>query len=264
MPFKQSDFGFPGGPYEQLKLLEKELVAACEGPLDPATSAYIEIRRLFMQDPVLRGLLPDFVRTCRDPAHFWPYIKEVSGQWAPRRKHVRDALSPLFDHFENPNRAPVDDVASDVLSAFNAATVESLWQRALGRRHADPEGAITLARTLLETVCKAVLDRANVSYDDTDEMPRLYRKVAEHLNIAPSQHTEETFRRILGGCTSVVEGLGSLRSKLGDAHGRTGKGAPVRPSERHAQLAVNLAGAMATFIVQTWESRTQSGHGGGT
>jgi hypothetical protein len=26
----------------------------------------------------------------------------------------------------------------------------------------------------------------------------------------------------------------------------------VRPSARHAQLAVNMAGTMATFIVETW------------
>jgi len=29
----------------------------------------------------------------------------------------------------------------------------------------------------------------------------------------------------------------------------------VRPSARHAQLAVNLAGAMATFLVDTWIAR---------
>jgi Abortive infection C-terminus len=51
-------------------------------------------------------------------------------------------------------------------------------------------------------------------------------------NLAPSQHTEEPIKRILGGVTSVVEGLGSLRNKMGDAHGQ-GKKA-VRPSARHA------------------------------
>jgi hypothetical protein len=58
-------------------------------------------------------------------------------------------------------------------------------------------------------------------------------------------------KRILGGATSVVEGLGSLRNKIGDAQGQ-GKKA-VRPSARHAQLAVNMAGTMATFIVETWK-----------
>src|SRR6266699_1503228 len=54
--------------------------------------------------------------------------------------------------------------------------------------------------------------------------------VAERLHIAPSQHTEDAFRRILGGCTSVVEGLGTLRNKIGDAHGKGGK--PVRAAPR--------------------------------
>ena len=80
--------------------------------------------------------------------------------------------------------------------------------------------------------------------------------VATKLNIAPSQHTEETFKRILGGAVSVVEGIGSLRNKIGDAHGH-GKRA-VRPSARHAQLAVNLAGTIATFIVETWNERNRS------
>lgn len=77
--------------------------------------------------------------------------------------------------------------------------------------------------------------------------------MATKLNIAPSQHTEDAFKRILGGATSVVEGLGSLRNKIGDAHGQGGK--PVRPTVRHAQLAVNLAGAMATFLVETRAAR---------
>jgi hypothetical protein len=48
-----------------------------------------------------------------------------------------------------------------------------------------------------------------------------------------------------------VEGLGSVRNRLGDAHGQ-GKKA-VRPAPRHAELAVNLAGVMVIFLVRTWE-----------
>jgi hypothetical protein len=131
--------------------------------------------------------------------------------------------------------------------------VHTVWEKALARRHTDPDGAITTARTLLETVCKRILDEAGETYSDKDDMPVLYRAVAIRLQIAPSQHTEDAFKRILGGATSVVEGLGSLRNKIGDAHGRGGK--PVRPTARHAHLAVNLAGAMATFLVDTWAAR---------
>jgi hypothetical protein len=206
-----------------------------------------------LNEPTIKPLLPAFVRTSRDLNHFWSYIKGESGQWEPRRIHVRDAMTPLIDFLEGANRAPVDPVASDVLQNFDADGVHKVWGKALERRHTDPDGAITSARTLLETVCKRILDETGTEYDDKDDLPALYKAVAMKLNIAPSQHTEDTFKRILGGATSVVEGLGSLRNKIGDAHGQ-GKKA-VRPSARHAQLAVNLAGAMATFIVETWNDR---------
>jgi hypothetical protein len=247
-----SDF-FPDTPYEQAKSLENLLLSACEGNRDNV-GFYQQLRSELMQDSTLRALLPEFVRTCRDLGHFWGYIKTVSGQWEPRRYHVREAMTPLFQHLEGANTSPVDTVASDVLQKFDADGVHAVWEKALARRHSDPEGAITSARTLLETVYKRVLDETSTKYDDKDDLPALYRAVALQLQIAPSQHTEEAFRRILGGATSVVEGLGSLRNKIGDAHGQGGR--PVRPSARHAQLAVNLAGAMATFVVETWIARS--------
>lgn len=148
------------------------------------------------------------------------------------------------------------DVAiSEGLAAFDEESVHAEWQRALGRRASDPRGAITAARTLLETVCKHVLDDAGVAYREKDDLPQLYKATAKVLRLAPSQHTEEVFRQILGGCTAVVEGLGSLRNRLSDAHGQGRK--PTRPSARHAQLAVNLAGAMAIYLVSTWTEKAK-------
>jgi hypothetical protein len=119
--------------------------------------------------------------------------------------------------------------------------------------HGRPRGRDHAARTLLETVCKLVLDDLQIEYPDDAELPKLYKLVAEALKLAPSQHTSDAFKRILGGCTSVVETLGTLRNRLGDAHGGGRK--ETKPVPRHAELAVNLAGTMATFIVATWEAR---------
>jgi len=66
-------FGIPSDPYEQAKMLENVMIAACEGKRDNSYD-YEEIRTLFMKDPAIRPLLPDFVRTCRDLNHFWGYI----------------------------------------------------------------------------------------------------------------------------------------------------------------------------------------------
>lgn len=85
------------------------------------------------------------------------------------------------------------------------------------------------------------------------EIPKLWALTSEQLNLLPSQHDEEAFRRILGNCQAVVDGIANVRNRVGDAHGRGRR--PVRISARHAELAVNLAGAMASFVLSTWLER---------
>jgi hypothetical protein len=94
------------------------------------------------------------------------------------------------------------------------------------------------------------LDERGTVYTDKEDLPKLYSLTAKALNLAPDQHTEEPIKAILGGAMTVVNGIGTLRNRFSDAHGRGGR-APVRPSPRHASLAVNIAGAVATFLVET-------------
>jgi hypothetical protein len=161
-----------------------------------------------------------------------------------------------------PTGSPADESISAALAASDSAQVHARWIMAMERRASEPAGAITLARTLLEDVCKWVLDQAGETWQETDDLPVLYRKLAKVLKLAPDDHTEQVFKQILGSCQSVVESLGALRNKLSDAHSPGPKRA--RPQARHAELAVNLAGAMATFLVATWEARQTEADGRST
>lgn len=166
--------------------------------------------------------------------------------------------SPFYAVRPIPVGSPADEAISAALAAFDSTQVHARWIAALERRGSEPAGAITLARTLLEDVCKWILDQAQETWQEADDLPALYRKLAKVLKLAPDDHTEQVFKQILGSCQSVVESLGALRNKLSDAHSPGPKRA--RPQGRHAELAVNLAGAMATFLVATWEARlTEAG-----
>jgi hypothetical protein len=145
---------------------------------------------------------------------------------------------------------PADELISQVLISFNENGVHHAWQKALNRRADDPEGAITAAKTLLETVCKHIIDEVGESYGKKDDLPKLYRTAVECLKLAPNQHTEEVFKSILGNCQSIVGNLACLRNRLSDSHGQGKR--HVKPRARHAELAVNLAGSMAMFLVSTW------------
>ena len=148
----------------------------------------------------------------------------------------------------------VKEHISDSLKEFNEECVHSVWTRALQRKNDDPEGAITAARTLLETICKHILDEQHITYDQNKiELHELYKLTAKELSLSPNQYTEDIFKQIFGGCSAIINGLGVLRNRLGDAHGQGKK--PIKPAPRHAELAVNLAGSMSLFLVSTWESK---------
>jgi len=222
---------------------------ATDGAGDPAE--YRNLRQTLLRDAATKARLPRFVQTCRTLDDFWSFIKHKFAKYAQRRDFLRDEFDPLLTMLEGAAMAPGQDTTTAVMERLDWEGVQAAWQKALERKATDPEGAITAARTLLESVCKHVLDEAGITYDPKADLPELYRVTSKTLNMSPSQHTEDIFKQILGGCHSVVQGLGALRSKIGDAHGQ-GKKA-VKPAPRHAELAVNLAGAMATFLAQTWE-----------
>lgn len=240
--------------FERAQYLQNMLIGEATGG-GAEDSDYQLLRRLFVNNPDTKALLPIFVRTNRDLAQFWQFIKHKFAHYAERRSFIYSEFIPLLDFLEGRSAAPSDSSISEGLRSFDEDGVHSVWYKALERRKFDPEGAITAARTLLETVCKHILDAKNIEYDSKKiELHALYKLASKELNLSHSQHTQEVFKQILGGCSGVVNGLGTLRNKLGDAHGK-GK-LPVRPAPRHAELAVNLSGSVALFLVATFQGQS--------
>lgn len=240
---------------ERAEYFQNMLVAySTSGTADD--NEYKQLRLYFLDDHNTKLLIPKFIRTNRDLPQFWQFIKHKFPTYAERRKFLWAEFSPLVEYFERGGEPPSTKDMSDLLDKFDAENVHVAWTKAYERQNNDPGGAVTAARTLLETVCKHLLDEQGIDYESNPKLTKLYSLVAKSLNLSPSQHSEESFRKILGGCSAVVDGLGSLRNALGDAHGQGKKG--VKPLPRHAGLSVNLAGAMAMFLVETWEARKQA------
>lgn len=217
---------------------------------------YQELRHFFASRSDTKTKLPDFVRRCRDLAQFWAFIKYEKPTYAERRELIWDAFRPLIEYLEAQDHSPGVIPISEILEAFDPEHVHVAWQKALDRRIDDPEGAITAARALLESVCKFILDDTGTPYSDDIDLPKLWGMTSELLNLAPNQHQEVVFKAILGNCQSVVNNLAAIRNRVGDAHGQGRR--PVKPKSRHAELAVNLAGTMAAFLVSTWKEKNES------
>lgn len=127
--------------------------------------------------------------------------------------------------------------------------VRTNWRKCLERSADDSDGAITAAKSLLESACKQVLHGRNASLSTVARLPELFGAVRKHLEWDPSTVANSAIQKILQGASTVVQGLGELRNTHGDSHGK-GPGGP-QPAQRHASLAVSMAGATAAFILAT-------------
>ena len=117
----------------------------------------------------------------------------------------------------------------------------------------DYGGAITNARSLLEAVLIEVekgLGTQVTPYDG--DLTGLYRRVQGLLDLDPSRKDiSNAMRQILGGLTSVVVGLATLRNKASDAHATS-----YMPSKGTAKLAVNAAKTVADFVLEAFIAKT--------
>lgn len=210
---------------------------------------YKILRSEFLKNQSTKAVLPSFVISCRILDDFWPFIKKRFSTYEERREFIREEFEPLLCYLEDSYSSLFEDSISTSFETFDCDSAKHLWEKALNRKNTDPDGAITVARSLLESACKQILTERETPYNNSYDLPRLYKLTSQGLNLAPQLHNEDTLKQILGGIHTVINGFASLRNELGDAHGKPKGG--YRAGKRHAELAVNLAGSITSFLIQT-------------
>lgn len=231
--------------FQLVEYFQDGVVARATGS-DFDNQLYTTARNRLLSNKRLEKLLPDWLKTKRTIDQFWTFIKGRFSTYQERREYLWEEFALVLNYLEKKSISPLEESI-----VFDEAHIHFQWQKALERKQLEPEGAITSARTLIESILKYILDEQEIKYNDGAELPDLYKDVAKSLKLAPEQHQEQIFKQILGGSSGIVAGLGALRNKLGDAHGKSKNS--VKPSERHSELAVNLAGAMAIFLFKTYK-----------
>ena len=140
---------------------------------------------------LLKSVLPSWIRVNRDLAQFWQFIKYKFSTYRERRIFIWSEFAPMLELLETGTNTPSDQPISEVLKRLNSESVQIVWSKALDRRQSDPDGAITAARTLLETVFKHILDGRSVEYNNKTDLPQLYHLVSIELK----SFAKPTYRR---------------------------------------------------------------------
>ncbi|MDO8751381.1 MAG: abortive phage resistance protein, partial [Dehalococcoidia bacterium] len=185
---------------EEVEELQNILSAyACGAQLD--SPRYSELRKKLLATTPVAEKLPSFVRTCSTLPQFWHFIQPKIPTYKGRREFIQSEFTPALEFLRKDAKTPADQIITDVL---DEASVSMDWERALDRRTSDPEAAITSARSLLETVCKRILDDKGRKYEHSADLPELYREVARTLSISPGKELDKVFNQIFSGCIAIV------------------------------------------------------------
>lgn len=120
----------------------------------------------------------------------------------------------------------------------------------------DPAAAIGACKELLETIFKSVLDARGVVHGKGpkfETFPQLFEMVDKALDLREKSvpgnaDASAGIRTAMKGLAQTVEGIGTVRNKIGTGHGHE-----ASPAERrHSRLVFNATVAVAEFISDSW------------
>lgn len=116
----------------------------------------------------------------------------------------------------------------------------------------NPGLAFDLAKTLIESACRAILGERNIAFSEDDDLPRLFKTASQNLPFLPpiasgEAEVRHSLKRTLGGLSTAIQGICELRNQCGFAS--HGPGAP-RPAMESVQalLAAEAADTIVGFL----------------
>lgn len=148
---------------------------------------------------------------------------------------------------------PASKTLADFFKAGDFASIEAEFSRAISNVQADPHAAITAASAIVEAFCKTYIETHGLEMPTVQTIGPLWKAVQRPLGLNADRLLGDDENQVLSGLTSIVHGIGALRTHIGSAHGRGVRPPPVAPSE--ARLAVNAAHTLVTFGMERWHSK---------
>jgi len=116
----------------------------------------------------------------------------------------------------------------------------------------NPGLAFDLAKTLVESTCRAVLGERSVACAVTDDLPRLFKSATQNLPFLPATASDaaevrKSLQQTLAGLSTAIHGICELRNQCGFASHGAGEPRPVMEGVQ-ALLAAEAADAIVGFL----------------
>jgi len=143
---------------------------------------------------------------------------------------------------------------ADVLSDDYVRELSDKCDARLGS--GDLDGAVTVARTLLEAILSELEVRlSGAKGNHKGDLPKQFKQVAKLLRMDDQRpDLDDRFKDVIRGLVMIANGLAPLRNKMSDGHARERKPAP-----HHARVVVNAAKTVCAFLVESYSYQSAKG-----
>lgn len=211
-----------------------------------------------------------------DQQYFLKFICELLHPLVRRNQVEQETLADIFNgHLRNDGWQLVEDVIVDGRPVYVAERRTHALGRSVDRIKAvaatlksdslyedlqrlervgdsEPGEAIALAKEIVESCCKLILDDRQVTYSDKADIPELLKLLRKEIKIMPDEIDENArggreIRGILSSLGSIAHLLAPLRNVYGKGHGRGRGFRSLQP--RHARLAIGAASTFVDFVL---------------
>ncbi|MCU0768418.1 MAG: abortive infection family protein [Burkholderiaceae bacterium] len=116
----------------------------------------------------------------------------------------------------------------------------------------NPGLAFDLAKTLVESVCRAVLGERSITFGEDDDLPKLFKSASQSLPFLPptasnAAEVRRSLAQTLSGLSTAIQGICELRNQCGFASHGSGGPQPVMESVQ-ALMAAEAADTIVGFL----------------
>ena len=151
----------------------------------------------------------------------------------------------------------VSQTAEELKTKFSSDYLSRQIELMMQLQLTDPANAIGMAKELIESCCKTILDEKGITYTKNDDVPQLADKTLGVLNllpvdIGPNDRGADSIKAVLGNLRAIPTKLAELRNPFGTGHGKSASFQGVEV--RHAKLAVGSSITFVDFVWSTYEA----------
>ena len=152
--------------------------------------------------------------------------------------------------------------ANDLKDKFSSEYMSRQIELMVSMQSTNPTNAIGMAKELIESCCKTILDDLGIAWSKNDDVPQLTSKTLDVLNLLPAniQETDQgadAIKAVLGNLRSIPSKLAEIRNPFGSGHGKSASFQGLE--ERHAKLAVGSSITFVDFIWSTYDNQKKIG-----